>query len=241
MTNIIKCKYCNSRIDINDRKCPNCGADTSDVIEKAIEEQKKEQQEIIDRGFENINRIRKHANKTMIAFSIIVATIIVGISLLMFSKIGNTEGFFSKNITVNYEETAKNNTFEIKCDGIDTYNLVSEFPEETYLNTKREGYQQVAFHIVMTNLTKKKIDFFFDKIEFSLLADGVQMDSSTIENQFGILKEEDSKSFEKLGDSISPNATIKGWIGFYVDVNAKELKLKVKNITIKMDNPVYAQ
>ena len=93
----------------------------------------------------------------------------------------------------------------------------------------------------MTNLTKKKIDFFFDKIEFSLLADGVQMDSSTIENQFGILKEEDSKSFEKLGDSISPNATIKGWIGFYVDVNAKELKLKVKNITIKMDNPVYTQ
>lgn len=235
---MLKCKYCGSGITKRTTKCPNCGADLTDVIEEDLKKQKEEFDKRKEHIANEYNKVSKKMSVVFISMGLFIVFIfiVVGFSIFKF-----TDGHTSKSaekVTVEVKEQGKANLFVISCEEVEEYNMIADFNGYTD-GIKKDGYQQLAFHIKMTNTSNKKIEFFFDDLEFVLLADGVQMKNSTVVENPHFRHEENGKKFEVLPTSIAVDATIDGWVGFYVDPKAKELELKIDNVTIKMDNPVY--
>jgi hypothetical protein len=235
---MLKCKYCCSGITKRTTKCPNCGADLTDVIEEDLKKQKEEYDKKREHIANEYNKVSKKMSVVFIGMAVVFILIFAIVIFSMFKYTDKHSAKSAEKVTVELKEQGKSSLFVISCEEVEEYNMIADFDGYTD-GIKKDGYQQLAFHIKMTNTSKEKIEFFFDDLEFSLLADGVQMKNSTVVDNPHFRHEENGKKYESLPTSIGVDATIDGWIGFYVNPNAKELELKIDNVTIKMDNPVY--
>ena len=238
---MLKCKYCGSRVTRSDRNCPNCGADISSVIE---EEDKKIKDEFDKKTKHIAEEYNKVSNRMAIVFTTIglfVIFVFLFVCFMIFkTSTGSKKSTSSGRETVSSElnEQAKDELFIVTCDKVESYNMIADFGGYTD-SVMKDGYQQLAFHIVLSNISDKTLSFIYDDIDFVLLADGVQMKSSSVVDNYRFRHEEDGKKYESLPSSVAKDATVKGWIGFYVPFDTKELELKVGNVVIKMDNPAY--
>jgi len=235
---MLKCKYCGSGITKRTTKCPNCGADLTDVIEEDLKKKKEEYDKRREHIAKEYDKVSKKMSVAFISVALVVIFVFIFVMFSIFKFTGNHNGKAAEKVTVDIKEQAQASSFVITCEEVEEYNMIADYSGFTD-GVKKDGFQQLAFHIKMTNTSKEKIEFFFDDLEFVLLADGVQMKNSTVVDNPHFRHEENGKKFEVLPTSIAVDATIDGWVGFYVDPKAKELELKIDNVTIKMDNPVY--
>lgn len=235
---MLKCKYCGSRVTRMDRNCPNCGADITDVLEEDNKKRKEEIDKKREQIAEEYNKVSKKMSIAFIGVGVIIL-LIFGLIIYSVGKVASSTKKDNEKIIESFiNEQAKGKEFIVSCEEIEEYNMVADFNGYTD-SVMKEGYQQLAFHIKLTNITDKKLDFFLDDIDFVLLADGTQMNESSVLENTHFRHEENGKKFETLSRSVAANASIDGWIGYYVKKDAKELELRVKNIVIKMDNPAY--
>lgn len=241
---LIKCEYCGSRIDKNDRVCPSCGANVADTIEKHYEEEEREIEEKFKKNVAmNRAMIASQSRKVYIIFAavalfIVIITIGIFSSIYEFSSVKGTKKYESTSIKVDQEDV-KYDQFSIACDNVENYVIVADHNGYD-TDVEKKGFQQLAFHIVVTNLTDKTISPYSIN-DFVLLADGVQMKHCGVEANIPFSHEVNGKEFDKLQTVIASGASVKGWIGFYVDTTAKELELRLDNKTImKIENPAYS-
>ena len=233
------CEYCNNEITMEDKKCPNCGANCTKII--------KEYQKSIDlEERENIEKIAKKSKyKLMFSnlFGIIVCLIIVGLIILagvfIYKGMRTAKDFAKQNSTtqsVNYQEKAVSNDIQATLLSYDLYEYRSD--NFDIYNTK-SGYQKIAFEFEIKNLSK-----YNKAAEISLKADGYNVSKTflSVDSHFATLVQgkEDYPTIDTF--IIKGNDTQKGYIGFEVPKDKKELLFKVgTDITIKMDNPVYSE
>ena len=235
---MLKCKYCGSGITKRTTKCPNCGADLTDVIE----EQDKKIKEEFDKRREHIaEEYNKFSSKMAFVFICIGVFILLIFGYVIFSftrVVNNSSKDKDKIVETSFNKEASAKDLSVTCDNLQEYDMIADFDGYTD-SVKKDGYQQIAFHIKIKNTSDKRIDFFLDNIEFVLLADEVQMIGSSVKEESHFRYEVSGKKFESLPSSVAAGATVEGWIGFYVKKDAKELELRVGNVSIKMDNPVF--
>ena len=245
----LKCEYCGVEIGENDKKCPSCGASCADVTSRY----RKEREEILG---EKKKAFVKNAKKAAIIGSIpviIIFTLVIGLFIFIiymgvssmkdtgntspsydnkFFDLGN-DGDKEESVEVGYQEKANTGKYEVTLVSYDLYAYESNFKSER----TKDGYQRIAFEFDIKNLTP---DTIYD-MDIVLKADGYNVEEANLEEHLGTLKQ-GSGNYPKLKTYwLSGNDEQKGYIGFEVPKNRKELEFKVGNyVTVKMDNPAYS-
>lgn len=241
------CEYCGNEIGENDKKCPNCGANTSKITSAYKEEKEQEEQEKKAQQEESIKKVAKITGFAFLGQYVIAGIImIVIIGLFIFGivtgiksakKISNSKNKVQNNVTVGYQEKGKTSNLEATLLSYDLYEYSSEHFDS--YNTK-DGYQKIAFEFEVENITNEKIL----SLDIVLKADGynVQKSDLNVDKAFATLKQ--GKTYYEPIDLFVFEAhdIQKGYVGFEVPKDKKELIFKIgNNLTIKMDNPVYSE
>lgn len=250
---VIECEYCKHRINENDTKCPHCGAS----VVAPIKEARKEREKKFEAQREEYKKEAKKVNRKMgLISAIIILVVVVAFVFFIYmlsssfkrtdEKVKNIistefdEEEKDTKVTVGFNEGGETKDYIVTVDKYDNYEYLSSF-EGYNTNVAKEGYQQAAFHLTVKNKKNEEIhpDLWMN---ISLLADGVQMKSSSTKPTTGFVKKTKlAKSFDELDCfEIAPTATAEGWVGFYVSTSAKKLEMKIgKNVTVEFDNPYY--
>ena len=231
------CEYCSSELNENDKKCPNCGADCSKVTYKYRKEKEQAEEQKKEEMTKDAKKVAKVVGTTIllqqILIPIIVIIIFAVVGIFMYKSFSKS-GFFGNSSTtsVGYQKKAKTSKLTAKLLSYDFYEYTSVFDE---YKTK-DGYQKIAFEFEIENLYN-----FGEFVEISLKADGYNVSKSEInvDSAFATLKS-GKGNYPKLNNYMEANEKQKGYIGFEVPIDKKELLFKVgDNINIKIDNPVY--
>ena len=232
------CEYCNSELKENDKKCPNCGADCSKVTYKyrkekeSIEEEKKEEMNKSAKKVAKVVGVTFLLHQIFIPIIFIVIFIIIGVVV---KKSISSNGSFQKSssVSVGYQEKAKTSKLTAKLISYDFYEYESNF--DNYRT--KEGYQKIAFEFEIENLYN-----FGEFVKISLKADGYNVSESDINVDSAFATPKSGKgNYPKLNNYMEANEKQKGYIGFEVPKDKKELLFKVGDkINIKIDNPVYS-
>ena len=118
-----------------------------------------------------------------------------------------------------------------------------------YLNREDKGMKQVAFHIIFTNIGLKELRFVIPKkksedkgepvLPIMLFMDDILLEESCIMTTELLgekgYSEEDNKEYLKFPDKCNSQTSIEGWIGFYVPMDAKKLKLVIGSKELIID------
>lgn len=247
------CEYCKTGISLEDKKCPNCGADCT----KTINEYKKKRQEIEDdlnnRKIAIIeNTFKKVGSAIKISFVIPIIIFVLAIGMAVFIGImvskntsDNKVPFVDEKqkkeekVSVKYNELAETNNFTIILDKYEVYNHVSDdFPNQ--YNTP-EGYKKVAFNFVINNKSDNPVDLIFDN-KISGTADDYNLEETDLEICMFCKAIEGKEKYSSLPKIVTEGNKIQGYIGYLVPTSAKNLKFNVGSlVTIEMDNPVYSE
>ena len=234
---VLECEYCHSIIGEDDKKCPNCGANCSDIIKNYHKQMEIENQ----KNEEKNNKVGKTVAKGILAYYIISALIalVIIVLIVMFvigpifkevkKQFNNTDNIIDR-IDINDKEK-----LQVEVDSYELFEYHSDHFEQ--FNTK-SGYQKIAFHFVIKNIGKTSVDN-FDLV--SLKADDSVVEECNIQITAGFDKVVTGKEkYEGLGDDdIKPGETLRGYVGFEVPKDKKELQFTIGNEKVKMDNPVY--
>lgn len=252
---VIECEYCHTLISEDDVKCPECGANCSNVIKKYRKEQEEKEKEekeeslkVINSAFESF----KSSSKIItIVFSIIFITIFIFVitHFINVKKEMNSFDFGPSNdievnednknviekVTIGYKETGETDGLKIT---LDSYELFEYHADNFESYNTPKGYQKIAFHFIIENVSNE--DKYLYKF-IDLIADYSPVDDCKIEITRGFDKVVKGKEkYESLnGQTIRSGQTLKGYLGFVVPKDKKELNFIIKNLTIKMDNPTY--
>lgn len=242
----LKCEYCGMEIGENDKKCSSCGANCANVTSKY----RKEKEELLG---EKKKTFTKNAKKALIIGSIpvvLVFTMVIGVFILIIclaiSQIraddnSNTNNIFDygtsekeeESVEVGYNEKANTGKYEVTLVSYDLYEYESKFKSEE----TKDGYQRIAFEFDIKNL----IDDDLYLMDITLKADGYNVEEANLKEHFGTLKQGSGDYPELNLWGMMGNDEQKGYVGFEVPKNRKELEFKVgKYVTIRMDNPAYS-
>ncbi len=257
----IECEYCHTLISEDDVKCPQCGANCSNVIKKYREEQEKKEKEEKDEALKTLNTFvqgnRKIGSIFIIFFFIIFITIFGTVFFQIFrnfnnrSNINNNNTIIEKNdnkiqepvvedekVVVKYNEMASTKKMNVILDGYELFEYHSDHFEQH--NTPK-GYQKIAFHFSVENLDDYSLSGYS---LIQLTADDTNVEKCSIELSAGFEEVVKGKAkYESVVDSfIGSGKTLKGYAGFLVPTDKKELKFYIgEDITITMDNPAYKE
>ena len=229
------CEYCNNEITIEDKKCPNCGANCSKVIKEYQKSIEQEEQDAVEKAAKKAKPKLILGNLFGIISSIIIIGLIVLAGVAIYKGIKSTGDFTkSKKTTVNYQEKATGGDLEATLLSYDLYEYKSDNFDN--FNTK-PGYQKIAFEFEVKNLSSHN-----NAAEITLKADGYNVTKTqlSVDSHFAKLVQgkEDYPDIDTF--IINGNDLQKGYVGFEVPKGKKELLFRVgDSITIKMDNPVY--
>ena len=247
----LKCEYCGMEIGENDKKCSSCGANCANVTSKY----RKEKEAILN---EKKKQVVQGAKKAMIIGSIpaiIIFTLVIGLFIFIIymgvSSMKDTDKSYTspdydnklfdfgkdtnkeESVEVSYNEKANTGKYEVTLVSYDLYAYDSKFKSER----TKDGYQRIAFEFDIKNLTSDRIH----SMNITLKADGYNVEEANLEEHFGTLKQGSGNYPELKIYWLDGNDEQKGYIGFEVPKNRKELEFKVgKYVTIKMDNPAYS-
>ena len=255
----LTCVYCNNVISRSDKKCPYCGAETESSIKKftAVREADIENNKTL------LAALNKCRRKQVI--SLVCATLaLVILSALLFKFVTPSTaktilfvvlvlayavclGVGIKGIRKNSAERRELNArldglshdIIFDCEEVEPYKMINDVKSMPNEGCFKEGLQQIAFKVSITNGSANKreftlVDEFFAK-----------------NDQFGVPffghHEESNKVFEpplyKDGFQkivLRPHDSISGWVAFYVDPKAKDLELLFADDYVMMKNPALA-
>lgn len=255
----IECEYCHTLISEDDIKCPECGANCSNVIKKYRAEQEKkeaeERQKREEQGkavFDNVNQAFKTTKIVSTVFIIIFACVFLFIITNAFNQIRrNNESRKDNNtvvnkdddtdkkdekVTVGYQETAETSSLKITLDDYELYEYHSNNFENR--NTPK-GYQKIAFHFTVENKSEREIST-YSLVE--LTADDYKVETSRLEQSPGFEEVVSGKAkYEALaGSYLGSGKTLKGYVGYLVPTDKKVLKFYIgEDITIEIENPAF--
>ena len=270
----LTCVYCNNVISRSDTKCPYCGAETESSIKKftAVREADIENNKTL------LAALNKSRRKQVI--SLVCATLaLVILSALLFKFVTPSTaktiiftvlvlayavclGVGIKGIRKNSAERRELNArldglshdIIFDCEEVEPYKMINDVKSMPNEGCFKEGLQQIAFKVSITNGSANKreftlVDEFFAKNDqfgyhVRLNADGISMEDCKLVPFFGH-HEESNKVFEpplyKDGFQkivLRPHDSISGWVAFYVDPKAKDLELLFADDYVMMKNPV---
>ena len=269
----LTCVYCNNVISRSDTKCPYCGAETESSIKKftAVREADIENNKTL------LAALNKSRRKQVI--SLVCATLaLVILSALLFKFVTPSTaktiiftvlvlayavclGVGIKSIRKNSAERRELNArldglshdIIFDCEEVEPYKMINDVKSMPNEGCFKEGLQQIAFKVSITNGSANKreftlVDEFFAKNDqfgyhVRLNADGISMEDCKLVPFFGH-HEESNKVFEpplyKDGFQnivLRPHDSIVGWVAFYVDPKAKDLELLFADDYVMMKNP----
>ena len=272
----LTCIYCNNVISRSDTKCPYCGAETESSIKKftAVREADIENNKTL------LAALNKSRRKQVI--SLVCATLaLVILSALLFKFVTPSTaktilfvvlvlayavclGIGIKGIRKNSAERRELNArldglshdIIFDCEEVEPYKMINDVKSMPNEGCFKEGLQQIAFKVSITNGSANKreftlVDEFFAKNDqfgyhVRLNADGISMEDCKLVPFFGH-HEESNKVFEpplyKDGFQkivLRPHDSISGWVAFYVDPKAKDLELLFADDYVMMKNPALA-
>ena len=272
----LTCIYCNNVISRSDTKCPYCGAETESSIKKftAVREADIENNKTL------LAALNKSRRKQVI--SLVCATLaLVILSALLFKFVTPSTaktiiftvlvlayavclGVGVKGIRKNSAERRELNArldglshdIIFDCEEVEPYKMINDVKSMPNEGCFKEGLQQIAFKVSITNGSANKreftlVDEFFAKNDqfgyhVRLNADGISMEDCKLVPFFGH-HEESNKVFEpplyKDGFQkivLRPHDSISGWVAFYVDPKAKDLELLFADDYVMMKNPALA-
>ena len=272
----LTCIYCNNVISRSDTKCPYCGAETESSIKKftAVREADIENNKTL------LAALNKSRRKQVI--SLVCATLaLVILSALLFKFVTPSTaktilfvvlvlayavclGVGIKSIRKNSAERRELNArldglshdIIFDCEEVEPYKMINDVKSMPNEGCYKEGLQQIAFKVSITNGSANKreftlVDEFFAKNDqfgyhVRLNADGISMEDCKLVPFFGH-HEESNKVFEpplyKDGFQkivLRPHDSISGWVAFYVDPKAKDLELLFADDYVMMKNPALA-
>ena len=272
----LTCVYCNNVISRSDTKCPYCGAETESSIKKftAVREADIENNKTL------LAALNKSRRKQVI--SLVCATLaLVILSALLFKFVPPSTaktilfvvlvlayavclGVGIKGIRKNSAERRELNArldglshdIIFDCEEVEPYKMINDVKSMPNEGCFKEGLQQIAFKVSITNGSANKreftlVDEFFAKNDqfgyhVRLNADGISMEDCKLVPFFGH-HEESNKVFEpplyKDGFQkivLRPHDSISGWVAFYVDPKAKDLELLFADDYVMMKNPALA-
>ena len=272
----LTCIYCNNVISRSDTKCPYCGAETESSIKKftAVREADIENNKTL------LAALNKSRRKQVI--SLVCATLaLVILSALLFKFVTPSTaktiiftvlvlayavclGVGIKGIRKNSAERRELNArldglshdIIFDCEEVQPYKMINDVKSMPNEGCFKEGLQQIAFKVSITNGSANKreftlVDEFFAKNDqfgyhVRLNADGISMEDCKLVPFFGH-HEESNKVFEpplyKDGFQkivLRPHDSLSGWVAFYVDPKAKDLELLFADDYVMMKNPALA-
>ena len=272
----LTCIYCNNVISRSDTKCPYCGAETESSIKKftAVREADIENNKTL------LAALNKSRRKQVI--SLVCATLaLVILSALLFKFVTPSTaktilfvvlvlayavclGVGIKSIRKNSAERRELNArldglshdIIFDCEEVEPYKMINDVKSMPNEGCFKEGLQQIAFKVSITNGSANKreftlVDEFFAKNDqfgyhVRLNADGISMEDCKLVPFFGH-HEESNKVFEpplyKDGFQkivLRPHDSLSGWVAFYVDPKAKDLELLFADDYVMMKNPALA-
>ena len=272
----LTCVYCNNVISRSDTKCPYCGAETESSIKKftAVREADIENNKTL------LAALNKSRRKQVI--SLVCATLaLVILSALLFKFVTPSTaktilfvvlvlayavclGVGIKSIRKNSAERRELNArldglshdIIFDCEEVEPYKMINDVKSMPNEGCFKEGLQQIAFKVSITNGSANKreftlVDEFFAKNDqfgyhVRLNADGISMEDCKLVPFFGH-HEESNKVFEpplyKEGFQkivLRPHDSLVGWVAFYVNPEAKDLELLFADDYVMMKNPALA-
>ena len=191
---VIECEYCHTLISEEDTKCPSCGANCSAAIKKYRKEQEEKAKAEKDKMMKTFGDVANAGSKTFRTAMIIIAIpfVIIPILFIVFAVTSannhnKIEKDFDENIvevekekeqepvTVGYQEEAVTKNIKVTLSSYEKYAYYSEH-FDTY-NTP-DGYQKVAFHFEIENLTNN--DYFLWSDGISLSADDYDVEKTSL-------------------------------------------------------------
>jgi uncharacterized membrane protein YvbJ len=243
----IECEYCHTLISEDDVKCPECGANCTNVIKKYREEKKEEQkrqeeeqkreaQEKINSAKEMMNDFQK-TSKVISAIISIVFIVIFAFAFFQISKNFNRDDTFPNGIKdepfsdvedndkkeivkVGYKETGEVNNFVVTLDNYELFEYKSD-NFESY-NTPK-GYQKIAFHFVLENKSDSSKSLYHI---IDLTADDYPVERTKTEVTPNFSKVVKGKEkYENIeSQTLKSGQNLKGYVGFLVPKDKKVLK-----------------
>lgn len=259
------CEYCKNGISLDDKKCPNCGADVTKIVNKYKKEKEKKEEDYNNRVLsiaESTAKTVGSAFKVSSIISVAIAVVaIVGfivISVFIFKGFnsfsnnhndsGNNGFFFDfeddddktndKVVEVGFNELAETKKFNVILDEYELFSYTADsFPDQ--YNTP-EGYQKIAFHFDLENKLEEILTMSLDS-RISLTADDYNVDRCDVEACIFCRAVSGKEKYKELPSTfISAKTKTEGYVGFLVPTKYKTLKFKIgSSVVITMDNPVY--
>lgn len=269
----LTCVYCNSAIKRSDTKCPNCGAETESSISRFMEARKAESEEH-KKLLKNLHNIRrKHviglicASFVFVLLSILffmflramtvkIAMFALLVLAYVFCLISGIKGINknnaeSRDLHDRIDGLSHNIFFD--CEEVQPYKMINDARDMDNEGCFKEGLQQIAFKVSITNGVSHKVEFnladeFFGKdnkfgYHVRLNADGVRMEDCKLVPFFDH-HEENNKIFEPVLYTegfqrivLRPQESIVGWVAFYVTPEASDLELFFADDYVMIKNP----
>lgn len=272
----ITCIYCNNVINRSDTKCPYCGAETESSIHKFTAAR---EAEIADNKSRlmvlNKSRTKQVVRLICASFALVILSallfkfvtpltarmIIFAVLVLAYVACLAVciKGILKDNAArreLHSRLDGLSHVIIFDCDEVVPYKMINDSNGMPNEGCFKEGLQQIAFKVRITNGSAKKkafslVDEFFAKntrfgYHVRLNADGVEMEDCKL-TPFFRHHEENNKIFEpplyKDGSQnivLRPHDSISGWVAFYVVPEAKDLELLFADDYVMIRNPVLA-
>ena len=250
----ITCEHCGCSIDIDkDKKCPNCGAPYADNREyKEVKEYNKKNKDYDLREREANIETKELANKlfertmngskkvsvfiSIIAIFIVTMVIIIAATTFMSFKDETSNADFindiremtnseKEEVVVSFNENAKTDLFEIKCDKVSEYKY-DFFEKKDFKDSEFKVYN---FEIVFKN-NKKRLTTLNNITLTYTDKDG---NEDVIAKNHNVNVDESKKSLDIFADD---TLTHKGNMAYEIPNYVKDVKIIFNNVTIKIDN-----
>lgn len=237
----LECEYCGVPITEKDHKCPNCGANCTDRIKKYKEQQAVETEEERERRIKQSQEIQKAMDAPVkIIFGIAIAIIIL-VAVIIFVGVLSARNVTSepgKTVEGDFQEVVETKTMSCTMDSYEFYEYKSDNFPDVY-NTP-EGYQKIAFHVVCDNVSNS--DIYISASDINLTADDYPVEKADLKTGMFEKAVQGKASYPAIsGNTVKKGEKIQGYAGYLVPDDAQVLKFSIKEITVTLDNPVYAE
>lgn len=269
----LTCAYCGNVIKRSDIKCPYCGAETESSIRQFTEARETET-ELNKSLQEGLSKSRRKSVtrlvcagfafvmlsvllfwlvRSMTAKSIIFAAMVLAYAGCLVAGIKDINKKDAESRELNDRMEGLSHDIIFDCEDVQPYKMINDLESMTNEGCFKEGLQQIAFKVRITNGSRKKVEFplydaFFAKnnqrgYHVWLNADGVRMEDCKLVPFFEH-HEENNKIFEPLLYTagaqkivLRPHESIVGWVAFYVTPEAADLELLFADDSVMIKRP----
>lgn len=254
---VIECEYCHTLISEEDTNCPSCGANCTGAIKKYRKEQEEKIKAERDKVLNTFGNIYKDTTKTFRIISVFVGVVFLAVfGVIIYGATSTRNNMDNKFddfnvemepekeekqevVTVKYQEEAITKKMKVKLNSYEFYRFQSD-SFDSY-NTP-DGYQKIAFHFEIENLTDNVIFLWSEGI--SLTADDYEVEETDLKSpgdSFAKVVEGKGNYPDISRGTIKSKSKLKGYVGYLVPKNTEKLKFEVGDyIIIEMDNPAKA-